>query len=161
MARVLAAIDGSEHAMNALAHAAAILGDSTEWVLLSILPPWSPAVAISLNEDLDDDGDAAPDDAVDDHRAEADDALVDYYRSAQDEAATRAGIEGEHVIDEAKPQKRKVGRAICDAVAAHGADLIVIGSHGSSHAGEVLLGSVSQYVLHHASCPVLTVRHHD
>ncbi|NND74224.1 MAG: universal stress protein [Ilumatobacter sp.] len=35
---------------------------------------------------------------------------------------------------------------------------VVIASHGSSHTGEVLLGSVSQYVLHHATCSVLLVR---
>jgi len=38
------------------------------------------------------------------------------------------------------------------------ADLIVIGSRGLRGIREVLLGSVSSGVLHHASCPVLIVR---
>ncbi len=174
MTKVLAAIDGSEHAMHALEQAARILGASTEWVFLSIVPPWSPAVAVAVNEDpTHDQSVGAPESGVMSHgatagstpyaptadsTAAANDALYDYYRTAQRQAATRAGVAGEHVIDEAKPQKRKIGRAICDGAAAHGVDLIVIGSHGSSHTGEVLLGSVSQYVLHHAPCPVLTVR---
>ncbi len=38
-----------------------------------------------------------------------------------------------------------------------GADLIVVGSHGRRGLNEFVLGSVSNYVLHHVSCSVLLV----
>jgi nucleotide-binding universal stress UspA family protein len=41
------------------------------------------------------------------------------------------------------------------------ADLIVIGSQGQGALGDLLLGSVSQYVLHHARVPVCVVRPPD
>jgi nucleotide-binding universal stress UspA family protein len=40
---------------------------------------------------------------------------------------------------------------------ARGATLLVLGSPGRGDAAEMLLGSVSQQVLHHASCPVTMV----
>ncbi len=39
-----------------------------------------------------------------------------------------------------------------------GADLIVVGSHGYSRWERLLLGSVSQSVVHHAPCSVMVVR---
>jgi nucleotide-binding universal stress UspA family protein len=42
--------------------------------------------------------------------------------------------------------------------AAHGADLLVVGSRGHGSFAEALLGSVSQHCVHHAPCPVLIVR---
>ncbi len=40
-----------------------------------------------------------------------------------------------------------------------GADLVICGSHGRGAVGRLLLGSVSQAILHGALCPVLIVRH--
>ncbi|MEO0350033.1 MAG: universal stress protein, partial [Cyanobacteria bacterium P01_A01_bin.15] len=38
------------------------------------------------------------------------------------------------------------------------ADLIMMGRRGRSGFSELLLGSVSNYVMHHAPCSVLTVQ---
>jgi nucleotide-binding universal stress UspA family protein len=40
----------------------------------------------------------------------------------------------------------------------HGASLIVMGTRGLSRAREILLGSVSEKVIHHAHCAVTVVR---
>jgi nucleotide-binding universal stress UspA family protein len=50
------------------------------------------------------------------------------------------------------------GGAICTVARDIDADVIVLGSRGRGVVKRVLLGSVSEYVLHHAPCPVLVVR---
>jgi nucleotide-binding universal stress UspA family protein len=42
--------------------------------------------------------------------------------------------------------------------ASKGAQALVVGSHGYSAVSKLLLGSVSAYCVHHASCPVVVVR---
>ncbi|HBE18624.1 MAG TPA: universal stress protein [Cyanobacteria bacterium UBA11149] len=50
------------------------------------------------------------------------------------------------------------GETICQFAKNWGADLIVIGHRGLSGLSELILGSVSNYVLHHATCSVLTIQ---
>ena len=41
------------------------------------------------------------------------------------------------------------------------ADMVVLGSHGRGEFATLLLGSVTQQVIHHATCPVVVVRHRE
>ncbi len=165
MPKVLTAVDGSEFAMKAFGEAVGIFGTDAEYVLLSVVPSGSPiagGLTVADTPGARTHGTstgASPYAPTADSIAATRDAVYDFYRSAQRQAGAHAGVTVEHVIEEAKPRKRRIGRVICESAVEHGCDVIVIGSHGSSHTGEVLLGSVSQYVLHHAELPVLVVTH--
>jgi nucleotide-binding universal stress UspA family protein len=50
------------------------------------------------------------------------------------------------------------GREIVAYAKTHHADLIVLGRRGVSHVAELILGSVSEYVMRYAPCPVTIVR---
>lgn len=69
------------------------------------------------------------------------------------EEATAAGVSAEFSQNSGSP-----GRTICEFARDGGFDLIVIGRRGRSGLSELFLGSISNYVLHHASCSVLTVQ---
>jgi len=69
------------------------------------------------------------------------------------EQASSEGIKAEFTQNFGSP-----GRMICTIAGTWQADLVVIGRRGHSRFNELLLGSVSNYVLHHAPCSVLTVQ---
>ncbi|TAF07581.1 MAG: universal stress protein [Nostocales cyanobacterium] len=50
------------------------------------------------------------------------------------------------------------GQVICELALSWPAELIIVGRRGRSGISEVFLGSVSNYVLHHAPCSVLTIQ---
>ena len=54
-------------------------------------------------------------------------------------------------------QHGKVWKNLSAIVAEHAIDLIIIGTHGRTGLGKLLLGSVAEEILRHSSCPVLTV----
>ena len=49
------------------------------------------------------------------------------------------------------------GPVICKFASDWNAELIIVGSHGRKGLNEMLLGSVSNYVVHHAPCSVLVI----
>ncbi len=67
--------------------------------------------------------------------------------------ARRSGVIATYLTWEGQP-----GEAIVAAAEAESADLVVVGTHGRSVIGRLLLGSVSEYVVRHSRAPVLVVR---
>ena len=69
-----------------------------------------------------------------------------------------AEFEGEGLTAEATFAIGEPGREICAVATAWDADLIVLGRRGLGGLGQLLLGSVSSYVMHRAHCAVLIVQ---
>lgn len=66
--------------------------------------------------------------------------------------AQAAGLEAEFSQNAGMP-----GERLCDVARLWNADLMVIGSRGRRGLRELLMGSVSNYVTHHATCSVLVI----
>ncbi|MGB3636698.1 MAG: universal stress protein [Rivularia sp. (in: cyanobacteria)] len=69
------------------------------------------------------------------------------------DSATSSGVKTEFTLNIGNPTTR-----ICDISRSWNADVIVIGRRGHRGLSELFLGSVSNYVMHHAPCSVLTVQ---
>lgn len=50
------------------------------------------------------------------------------------------------------------GKVICWLADDKGCDLIIMGTHGRTGLRHLVFGSVAEYVLQHAHCPVMTIR---
>lgn len=85
-------------------------------------------------------------------RQEAKTASLNLLKSFADKAIS-AGIETEFSQDIGSP-----GPTICKLAKTRDVDLIIVGSRGRKGLSEMLLGSVSNYVMHHAPCSILVVR---
>ncbi len=79
---------------------------------------------------------------------EGEELIQAYKRKAQEQ-----GIEVESLCRVGEP-----GKSICNLAQSWKADLIVLGRTGFRGLTEVLLGSVSSYVLHNAPCSVLVIQ---
>ena len=85
---------------------------------------------------------------VDQARPERESYLLEVVRGARG-----AGVTAEFFVWGGDP-----GSSITAAAQAEHADLVVVGTRGRSGAERMLLGSVSDYVVRHADCPILVVR---
>jgi nucleotide-binding universal stress UspA family protein len=84
--------------------------------------------------------------------AKAEDQNRDWLQSFVDQAAAvgvKAGL---------RQQLGDPGGLICQVARDTAVDLILVGRRGRSGLSEIFLGSVSNHVMHHAPCSVLTVQ---
>lgn len=142
METIVVGVDGSDCAHAALQHAAAEA--ALRAAHLRVVCAWELPAAVYA-------GAFAP---------TVDQATIDSFREHADEIVRDA-------IDEARRQAPSV-EVDGEAVEGHPAEvllreardaaLIVVGNRGRGGFTSLLLGSVSQHVVHHAPCPVLIVR---
>ena len=142
--RVIVGVDGSETARKAVrwaAREAKLRGMKLELVSAWEIPIYSyvygygfPAISEEMMKSLTESAEGHLAEALDEARAEA--------REVQIETIAVEGQPAKALVEVAK-----------------GADLLVVGSRGLGGFRELLLGSVSQQCAHHATCPVVIVRH--
>ena len=87
------------------------------------------------------------------------DELESYLEGQSKEIATRveekllaAGVKPHSAVIKGDP-----GYSIVNAIDEHHCDLVIMGSRGLGPIQRFLLGSVSNYVVNHAKCPVMIV----
>lgn len=84
------------------------------------------------------------------------DQQIQHTKATLDHYCNLAKQQG--VVAEWDYQTVEPGQGLCQAAQRWGADLIILGRRGRKGLTEVLLGSVSNHVLHHAHCAVLVIQ---
>ena len=132
MKKIFVAIDGSEHAWKALDYAAELAkGMKCSGALLAMYDMDDPMLATEVSG-LDDLGDKL---------------------LAQAKERIGGSVEAEYEYQVGYPPEM-----ILSAAEKSGADMIVMGSRGLSGIKELLLGSVSNHIVHYAKVPVVIVK---
>jgi nucleotide-binding universal stress UspA family protein len=150
MAKALIATDGSDIAVAAATRAKAVLDPSLVLtILIVVAPPVLPVDAPVTGLE------ASPI-TTPEVTEELTEALEEEAKAGLERTARALGGDLERRVEYGDPATE-----ICRVAEDGGYDVIAVGSHGSGFVKRVLLGSVSQHVLHHAPCPVLVVRASD
>jgi nucleotide-binding universal stress UspA family protein len=143
METIIVGVDGSECARSALEHA--IREAMFRNARLRVICAWEIPAAIYGGEGLGGDLDQI---TLDSFRKHAEDTLREALAEVK-RMQPSVPCDGEVIEGQA-------ARVLLDQ--AKGSDLIVVGNRGRGELKSLLLGSVSQAVVHHAPCPVLVVR---
>lgn len=145
MKRVLIAVDESPESHAAAAYARELLGDQLFTVIcvaqntLATVPMSDPVGGAYIPP------------------VAAHQTIASAMHAAEDTAEEIA-----HEVDASADtivESGEAGRLICEHADADAFDLIVVGSHDRPWCSRLLNRSVRDYLVHHAPCPVLVVRH--
>jgi len=145
--RVMIATDGSQASLTAARVASEVFAGA-EFLLVTVIDELEDPMA-------DAGGFEGP--AMDEEEAET------AYRAdnvdAQGSLAATARQFGDRPVHERVVEHRGEGRGakLCETAAEEDVDVLVVGSHGHGVLADALLGSVSNYAVHHCDRPVLVV----
>lgn len=136
---IVAAVDGSSSAQDAAGHA--VLMAKLTGARLQIIYVVDTHIAFQLG--------AYQQLAMETLEKDGENAVAEVVKIAKD--AGVSDVNGE--VMSGSPRT-----VIVDWAKENNASLIVVGSHGYSRLTYLLIGSVADYVVHYAHCPVLVVR---
>lgn len=143
MKRILVPVDGSAGANGAAAFAARLCKDSgaTLELFFAYDAPTASLMGFQASHDLKK------------IKEQVANGSFESAISAVERAVGKDGVPIAEYVTIGHPAQE-----ICAYAKQQGHDLIVMGTRGRSEVEELVLGSVSQAVLHHAACPVMVVR---
>jgi nucleotide-binding universal stress UspA family protein len=154
--QILVAIDGSEASLQAFEQAVALASATTaRLMLLHVLSPFDEVYPSPVFPGVDSIYTGIHTEAVKVYLKQwqsYEQRGLELLRS-QTAIATKAGV-----ITEFSQTVGNPGHTICEVARTWEADLIMMGRRGLTGLNEWLIGSVSNYVLHHALCSVLAVQ---
>jgi nucleotide-binding universal stress UspA family protein len=139
--KILLAVDGSPYTRKMLDYLLTheqLFGPHKDYTLLHVQPGLPPRARAAVGQDIADSYDAE----------EAQQVL----------APVSALLAGHGIAPESSWKVGAVGETIAEFADAGGFDLLVMGSHGHSALGNLVMGSVSTQVLAHSKVPVLLIR---
>jgi nucleotide-binding universal stress UspA family protein len=149
---VLLCYDGSPTARHAISVAHAALGHKPA----TVLHVWQPPT-----EFIDPDWFAGVGTYAGPPIAKLEGLALQHAEAVADEGSELARSAGFAADARAEPSHGRVWRTVVDVADELNADLIVVGARGLSTVQSVLLGSVSNAVVHHCKRPVLVVPRAD
>jgi nucleotide-binding universal stress UspA family protein len=137
--RIVVGVDGSDASRDALAWAglqARLTGASLQVIMTWHVPTAAYGAPIPLPTDYD----------------FISDSIHELGQVIHEVLGEHPGLEVSPVVLEGHPATRLIEASV-------GAELVVVGSRGHGAFAGMLLGSVSEHCVSHASCPVVVVRH--
>lgn len=146
--KVLVATDGSDAAIEAAHRAIELLRPGAQILLVTVIPD---------REDPMDTAGGFEGPALTEEEAEED--FVEATEEGRDALARTAAAVSGDVEVRLVPADEEPGHAIVKIAEDLAPDLLVVGSGGRGFFKRLFTGSVSDYVIHHAPCPVLVMRH--
>ena len=142
------ATDGSDSAIDAARRSVDLLRPGGQVTLVMVIPEY---------EDPMEDAGGIEGPAISYEKADKDWKKA----TAQGQSALdrTAAVLGPDVEVRLVPDDETTGAAIVRVAHEMNADVLVIGSSGKGWVSRLFGGSVSDYVVHHAPCPVMLIRH--
>ncbi len=138
--------DGSELAHHALVAGLAVVAPPDRVVIATVIDLADPTLVVGTGMAG---GVMTPIEAARDHEE-----TMAAARTELEATRTALGLEGA----ETELLAGAAGPAICDFAATLPASVVIIGTSGRSGLKRAVLGSVSDYVVRNAPCPVVTTR---